>query len=464
MMLEPAPSCRSMRSSLVWRLGSLLIMGTGVGACAAAGSRTPPAATTDLTRIGHIVVIYLENRSFDNLYGQFAGADGFATPTAPIAPQLDESDRPYTALPQTDDGGFPAGLPNKPFDITRYIPADRPTQSPVHRFYQEQAQIDGGRMDRFAVVSDAKGLVLGYYPTADLPLAAEARTYVLCDRFFHAAFGGSFLNHMWLVAAATPPFPNAPASLRVGIDPAGRVFRDGDVTPDDYVVNTAYSRQSPHPQNTPEDERLPPLRMPTIGDRLSDASLSWAWFAGGWDDAVAGRADPSFQYHHQPFTYFAKYAEGSPARREHLLDETDFVRRASDGTLPAVSFVKPIGAVNEHPGYSEIVSSERHADSLIDAVRRGPNWKDAVIIVTYDENGGFWDHVAPPEGDRWGPGTRVPAIIISPFAKPGFVDHTIYDTTSILALIEHRFGLRPLALRDERAADLRAALDLSRTP
>ena len=155
---------------------------------------------------------------------------------------------------------------------------------------------------------------------------------------------------------------------------------------------------------------------------------------------------------------------GSPARREHLLDETDFVRRASDGTLPAVSFVKPIGAVNEHPGYSEIVSSERHADSLIDAVRRGPNWRDAVIIVTYDENGGFWDHVAPPEGDRWGPGTRVPTIVISPFAKHGVVDHTIYDTTSILALIEHRFGLRPLALRDEHAADLRAALDLSHTP
>jgi phospholipase C len=90
-------------------------------------------------------------------------------------------------------------------------------------------------------------------------------------------------------------------------------------------------------------------------------------------------------------------------------------------------------------------------------VRNGPNWSDAAIIVTYDENGGFWDHVAPPKIDRWGPGSRVPALIISPYAKRGFVDHTTYDTSSILALIEHRFGLKPLSARDAAANDLSAA-------
>jgi phospholipase C len=94
---------------------------------------------------------------------------------------------------------------------------------------------------------------------------------------------------------------------------------------------------------------------------------------------------------------------------------------------------------------------------LIDAVRNGPNWADTAIIVTYDENGGFWDHVPPAKVDRWGRGTRIPAIVISPFAGQGKIDSTVYDTTSILALIEHRFGLMPLGTRDAAAADMTAA-------
>lgn len=101
-------------------------------------------------------------------------------------------------------------------------------------------------------------------------------------------------------------------------------------------------------------------------------------------------------------------------------------------------------------------------EALINAVRSGPNWKDAAIIITYDENGGFWDHVAPPKLDRWGPGTRVPAIIISPDAKRGFIDHTSYDTSSILAFIEKRFGLSALGSRDRAADPLSNAFDFSR--
>jgi len=409
--------------------------------------------------IGHIIVIYLENRSFDNLYGQFPGADGLDGARARAAQQVDQAGNPFAVLPQADSTPFPRNLPNEPFDITRYVPADRPTRDLVHRYYQERAQIDDGRMDRFALVSDAKGLVMGYYPTSRLPLAAEARRYTLCDHFFHAAFGGSFLNHMWLIAAATPTFPKAPPEIRTVIDSAGYLRLDGAVTQDGYVVNTAFSVNSPHPPGIPANQLVPALQIATIGDRLSEAGVSWTWFAGGWNDAVTGHPHPTFQYHHQPFAYFAAYADSSAARAQHLLDESVFLERAAHGTLPAVSFVKPLGVVNEHPGYSEIVQSEHHVIELIDAVRNGPNWKDAVVIVTYDENGGFWDHVPPPKGDRWGPGTRVPAIIISPFARKGFVDHTIYDTTSILALIEHRFGLRPLSSRDAQAADLSAAFD-----
>lgn len=414
------------------------------------------AVQRDLTRINHVIVIYLENRSFDNLYGEFVGADGLAD-RRNDAPQVDAAGVPYRVLPQAASTPFPTELPNAPFDIGRFVPPSMPTRDLVHRFYQEQAQIDNGRMDRFVVVSDALGLTMGYYRTAELPLAAVAREFTLCDRFFHSAFGGSFLNHQWLIAARTPQYSGAPLSMRAVVDSNGVLRRDGAVTPDGYVVNTAYSVGGPHPV-TDSTELVPPLTHPTIGDRLDEKGITWAWYAGGWDDANAGHALPDFQFHHQPFVYFLKFAEGSPARREHLRDEKAFIAAARAGTLPAVAFVKPSGFENEHPGYTDVLRGERHVVELIDDVRRGPNWRDALIIVTYDENGGFWDHLAPPRGDRWGPGTRVPAIVISPFARRHYVDHTTYETVSILALIERRWGMPPLGDRDARANPLGGAL------
>ena len=121
------------------------------------------------------------------------------------------------------------------------------------------------------------------------------------------------------------------------------------------------------------------------------------------------------------------------------------MRAISDRTLPAASFYKPIGADNEHPGYANLVRGDYHAAGIIYQIQQSFIWDDAVIIVTYAGNGGIWDHVAPPKIDRWGPGTRVPTIIISPFAKRHFIDHTTYDTTAILKLIEARWGLTPLA-------------------
>ena len=127
------------------------------------------------------------------------------------------------------------------------------------------------------------------------------------------------------------------------------------------------------------------------------------------------------------------------------------------GTLPAVVFYKPRRGINQHPSGSDIVSSDRHAGDILQKLEKSPQWSRMAVIVTYDENGGFWDHVSPPVRDRWGPGARVPAIVISPFAKRGFVDHTPYDTTSILRLIEARFGLAPLTDADAKANNLLAA-------
>jgi phospholipase C len=232
--------------------------------------------------------------------------------------------------------------------------------------------------------------------------------------------------------------------------------KNGPVTPDGFLVNTAYPAAGPHPANAPATQLVPPLHDATIGDRLSAKGVSWAWYSGGWSDALAGHPDPLFQYNHQPFAYYANYADGTPGQAAHLKDESDFVRAIRTDTLPAVSFYKPIGADNEHPGYANLLDGEQHVASIINSIMASKAWASTAIVVTYDENGGFWDHVPPPDGDRWGPGTRVPTIVISPFAKRHFVDDTTYDTTSILALIEHRFGLKALGPRDATARDLRA--------
>ena len=429
-----------------------------------ARSTVEPRSDEDraLRQLDHIIVIYLENRSFDNVYGEFAAANGLAAATgAPL--QVDATGTPFTTLPAVPGmASIPTTLPNAPFNIEQYVPATVPTRDLVHRFYQEQAQIDGGRMDRFALLSDARGLVMGFYHTAGLPLAAEAARYTLCDNFFHGAFGGSFLNHFWLIAAQTPVFANAPASAVAQLDASGNLIRDGFVTPDGFAINTAFSVNTPHPAGVPQANLVPNQTFATIGDRLSEQRISWAWYAGGWNDALAGHADPLFQFHHQPFVYFARYADGTAAKAEHLKDEQDFVAALANGRLPAVAFVKPVGINNEHPGYTDLITGERHVKQLIDAVRSSPHWNHTAIIITYDENGGFWDHVAPPVADRWGPGTRVPAIVISPFARRGFVDHHRYDTTSILALIEHRWGLVPLSSRDAAADPLSGAFDFDR--
>jgi acid phosphatase len=182
-------------------------------------------------------------------------------------------------------------------------------------------------------------------------------------------------------------------------------------------------------------------------------------------------ADKLFQFHHQPFNYYASYATGTAARAAHLRDEQEFLQLARSSSkacnLKPVSFVKPIGAENEHPGYTSETAGSNHLIELLQAVQDSRCGKDTMVVVAYDEFGGQWDHVAPPgQGgtagphDVFGPGTRLPALVISPFLRGDFVvDHTQHDTTSILATIEQRFGLAPLSSRDAAVRDLSSVFD-----
>jgi len=422
--------------------------------------------------IDHIIVLFMENHTFDNLYGLFAGADGLAQPDAFI-PQVDLSGATYDTLPQpinpessppAPDDRFPETLPNSPFMIDQFAAIGEIVPSSRHLFYQHQLQINGGDLDRFVSWGNTGALPMGYYNTSELPLFPYARDYTLADQFFTAAFGGSMLNHFWLIAARTPGWPDAPPDIIATpeFDASGILVglsNDGEVTPDGFAVNTSQPFYRPFQAGTPASHRMPPQTTPTIGDRLSEAGQAWAWYAGGWNDALAGNPAPAFVYHHQPFAYYEQFAPGTQAHHEHLNDENDFLASVDDGTLPAVSFVKPLGIVDEHAGYSSVLDSERHAVDLIERVKASSAWEHCAIIVTYDDFGGWFDHVAPPVIDRWGPGSRVPALIISPFARRNFIDHTVYDHTSILKFIEWRFGLMPLTSRDAGANNMLAAFD-----
>jgi acid phosphatase len=276
---------------------------------------------------------------------------------------------------------------------------------------------------------------------------------------------------------------------------------DGTITPKDaagkfYAVNTMqppYQPSSNAPASTDSTRlfatttsatTLPPQTATNIGDLLTAKGVNWAWYAGAWNSTLANATSasrttfaspPNFQFHHQPFNYFADLDPSTHAadRVAHLRDfDSQFLSDAAAGTLPAVSFYKPQGNLNQHAGYADVASGDAHIASVIAQLKASPQWKNMVVVVTYDENGGFYDHAKVPKADRWGPGTRIPALIISPYSRKGYVDKTQYDTASILRLITRRFGLAKLPGLTQRdnaliangyspMGDLTAALDFS---
>lgn len=491
------------------RIRDLALRVASLGTIAVLAACTSTAATKDkIAAIQNVVVIYAENRSFDNLYGNFPGANGLQNISAEQAKQIDRNGAAFSELPPIWDGltakGYQppitqaqtAHLPNQPFGIDDpngfNAGLNVPTHDLWHRFYQNQMQIDGGKNDKFVAYADSGALVMGHYDGSKLPLWKVAQQYTLADNFFMGAFGGSFLNHQYLACACIPKYPSAdqsPAKALIAkvdadgvtltpaatgpqsaLDGIPKFANDGALTPDFYAVNTMQPPYQPS-SNPPaqggdpaladpsKPTTLPPQTAQTIGDLLSAKGVTWAWYSGAWQTVLDGKNDPkapNFQFHHQPFNYYAAYAPGTPARAEHLkdggLDGVEFIKKVDAGTLPQVAFYKPQGNLNEHAGYADVLSGDQHIADVIAHLEKSPQWAHMLVVVTYDENGGFWDHVAPPKGDRWGPGTRIPAMIIGPTVKKGFVDHAEYDTGSIIRFLMARYDLPALpgiAERDE---------------
>lgn len=445
------------------RLLGVAVLGGLLFACARVGDdRVGPRVPID-----HIVVLFLENRSFDHLFGTYPGADGLASYRGQ---QTDKNAVTYARLPAPlgrdgkPDPRFPGNLPNAPFAMLRFVGPFDLTNNPVHRFYHMQRQYgagaDGVSMGRWVAEGTSAGATMGYYEKPALPVQWRlAQEFVLLDRYFQGIHGGSFANHFYLISAALATYPDAPEALRAQLAPDGRVLKDGNVDPEGHVVNNL---DPPYPpQRVPQILRAPQT-APTIADRLEAAGVSWRWYATGWG-AGADTVKQGLVPHHNPFQYVKRIME-TPEGRAHIEDASAFVRALRDGGLPSVAFVKPHANTNAHPVSSTVGAGDRWIGEMVGEIMASRYWPRVAVVITYDEGGGWFDHVRPPVVDRFGLGTRVPTLILSPYAKRGVVAHGEYDHASILKFIEWRFALEPLTERDRRAAAFLEAFDFTQAP
>jgi phospholipase C len=340
-------------------------------------------------RIEHVVVVMMENRSFDHFLGWVPGADG-----------------QQAGLAYTDETG--ATLSTYPL-APDYQGCGHP--DPDHTYEGGRIEYDGGACDGWLRAGDNDEYAIGYYGEGDLPFYAHAvRRGTTLDRYFSAIMAETFPNRIYQHAAQTDRLDNT------------------------LAIST----------------------LPTIWDRLAEAG-------------VEGR------YYYSDLPFLALWG---PRYLPIAAPVSQFIEDAVNGDLPAVSFVDPrfLGeeeglSGDDHP-HADIRNGEAFLDIIYTAVVRSPGWKNTVLVINYDEWGGFFDHVPPPSaplppadqalGSDGLLGFRTPAIVISPWATPGTVAHEQFDHTSVLRMIEWRWDLEPLTVRDASANNLADALDFTR--
>jgi phospholipase C len=387
-----------------------LLVAAGVASAAFAWSGPArgeqPARTT--TPIEHFITLMQENHSFDNYFGTYPGADGI--PPGTCMPR-DPTDRSRGCV--------------KPFHIggRRVIDLD-------HRPQTHDAQFRGGKMDGFVYALGNRGELaakaMGYYDDRDLPYYWNlADEYVLFDRFFTSASGGSVSNHLYWISGSP-----------------GVVTREREGIPETGWGN-----------------------LPTIFDRLQKKGISWKFYIQNYNPRVTYRApvvgDKGAQIVWAPLLAYDRYLD-DPQLFSRIVDLNEFFDDLARGTLPAVSYIVPSGA-SEHPPGS-VQAGERFVRTLLNALMASEEWWSSAFTWTYDDWGGWYDHVPPPRVDAFGYGFRAPALLVSPYAKRGHVDSTTLDFTSYLKFIEANWRLEPLAERDAKANNLLTAFDFESPP
>ena len=385
-----------------------------LGGSAQASSGSVPNQRLLDSEIQHVVIIDKENHSFDNLFGRFPGADGATsgkTPTGKIVPLVPTPDH------------LLVDIDHKASDAVRAV--------------------DNGQMDQFNLLSgaiqDGVDESMSEYEPQDIPgYYAYASAYALDDHFFSTVLGPSFPNHLETVAATAFNVTDNP------INTSTRAW-GCDSGPDSEVRTETASGKVRWVK--------PCFNGTTLPDLLQRSEISWKYYA-----------PPKFAsgYIWSVLDAIRHIREG-PLWDSNVVNTSQFATDATEGNLPSVSWLVTNVPDSDHPPYSMCVG-ENWTEREINSVMEGPDWPSTVIILTWDDFGGFYDHVAPPivDGVRLGP--RVPAIIISPYSRSGFVDHSVYDFSSVLRFIEQRFQLPPLTNGDASANSILGSLNLSQQP
>jgi phospholipase C len=388
------------RKILAFLLATML--GASQFSLAGAASNGPVQSTS--TPIQHLIVLMQENHTFDNYFGTYPGADGLASGIhMPIDPKN------------------PGAGSVSPWHIGTSTIIDL-----SHNAATYLEQYDNGKMDGFVSALNNRNqdgrIAMGYYNGQDIPYYWNlAGSYVLFDHFFSSAKDGSFANHMYWVAATMPQLGKGQQLSK-------------------FLVN-----------------------VPTIFDRLQAAGVSWKFYVENYDPKINYRNDVNqgnreSQVIWVPLLNFDRFID-DPNLSSHIVDLSQYYVDLQQGTLPAVSYIVPSGA-SEHPPQSP-TTGERSVKNLIQELMRSSSWDSSAFMLLYDDWGGWYDHVVPPQVDQNGYGGRVPAILVSPFARKGYIDSTQLDFTSMLKFIEANWNVLPLTGRDASANNFLTAFDFS---
>ena len=363
------------------------------------------------TPIQHFIFLMQENHSFDNYFGTYPGANGIppntCIPVDPHDPKNTDCVKPFR------------------FSEGNVLPDD-----PDHSTETFLSQFNKGKMDGFVYALNQRNqdgrLAMAYYDDRDLPYYWNlADRYVLFDNFFSSAGTSSGPNHFYWVAG-THDDP-----------PAGE-------KPQEYYAKT-----------------------PTIFDRLTEAGVSWKFYVQNYEPALTYRTIDNYPGNRQsqviwvPLLLFDRFID-DPNLNSHIVDMNQYYDDLSNGTLPSVSFMVPSGP-SEHPP-SSLLSGQRFVRVLLQSLMQSNYWKNSAFMLSYDDWGGWYDHVPPPQVDDHGLGPRVPALLISPYAKAGVIDHTQLDFTSALKFIQDNWGVKSLSTRDAAANSFVGAFDFSAAP
>jgi phospholipase C len=378
--------------------------------------------STNSNLIEHIIIIMQENHSFDNYFGTYPDANGIPENVCvPLDPD------------HADNGCI------KPFLSTDVSPDDMP-----HGYLSSKIAHDNGKMDGFMLAESENNNTMSYYGNKTIPYYWDlAKHYVLADNFFSSVLSYSLPNHWYAIAGQAPT-----TSIYYGLTQKPLL-----ATPDEKRIEKEYLREANH--------------ISTVADlfmnRTTNTSITWKYYyhnvsIDGYKDAI--RDGDAYDYWN-PFaakgsSYTEKYAS-------HFVIRDQIFNDLKNGTLPQVSWVIPRDNLSEHPPHN-ITHGMDWVVYVVDSIMESPYWNSTAIIVIWDDYGGFYDHVPPPSIDKYGLGFRIPAIIISPYAKSGYIDHTQYQFESMLKFIEWRFNIPSLTDRDRNANNILNAFDFNQKP